>query len=235
MKHIHLPCLFLALSTVGCGVGGLGQVALHTNSAQDDRGIALDHPLAVGARWSPTVETKLRGAGAPAAHLEAADSNILSAEGGTLTGRTPGMSAVLITTDDGTVLDFVHVWVKAPTGIDLHATAAQGRRRLQGPIELFVDEVLELDAEALAEGQPLAGDLDLDWRTEGASIDVMVTGDPSRRRLVAVGPGKTRLTVSRACGPETSGCRSGDVFTTLDVSVRQRPGSGPKTSKGGTL
>jgi hypothetical protein len=218
---------------LGCAAGALGQASMYAepDARGPDRG--LDHPIAVGARWVPALDVQLRGSGAPSVHLEVADPEILSAEGGTLEGRKPGMTAVLVTTDDGTVLDFVHVWVKAPTDIDLSAREAQSSRIVRGRVDLFVDEVLDLEAAVRGEGQPLVGDLPLEWRVDGGAVAVLDAGAPSRRRLVATTPGTSRLTVMRdrsttpACAEATdakaSQCGPGDVFTTLELNVRERP------------
>jgi hypothetical protein len=143
------------------------------------------------------------------------------------------MTAVLVTTDDGTVLDFVHVWVKAPTSVDLSAREGQSSRRVRGRVDLFVDEVLDLEASVSGEGQPLAGDLPLEWRVDGTALALLDAGAPSRRRLVAATPGTSRLTVSRdrSSSPECAGvegakaqrCGAGEVFTTLELTVRERP------------
>jgi hypothetical protein len=234
MNRLALSCLLLTFSgQLGCAVGALGQASLYAEPSGRGSDAGLDHPIAVGARWTPTLDVQLRGAGAPSVHFEAADPTVLSAEGGALEGRAPGMTAVLVTTDDGTVLDFVHVWVKAPTSVDLSAREAQSSRRVRGRVDLFVDEVLDLEAAVSGEGQPLAGDLPLEWRVDGSAVALLDAGAPSRRRLVAAAPGTSRLTVSRdrtstpecaaAEDAKTPKCGPGDVFTTLELTVRERP------------
>jgi hypothetical protein len=234
MNRLALSCLLLTVSgQLGCAVGALGQASLYAESDAQGPDRGLDHPIAVGARWVPSLDVQLRGAGAPSVHFEVADLEILSAERGTLEGRKPGLTAVLVTTDDGTVLDFVHVWVKAPTSVDLSAREGQSTRRVRGRVDLFVDEMLDLEAAVSGEGQPLAGDLPLEWRVDGSAVALLDAGAPARRRLVAATPGTTRLIVShdRSSKPECAGvevakaprCGPGDVFTTLDITVRERP------------
>lgn len=234
MNRLSLPCFLLTLSGhLGCAVGALGQASLYAEPSGRGSDAGLDHPIAVGARWTPTLDVELRGSGAPSVHFEAADSTVLSAEGGALEGRSPGMTAVLVTTDDGTVLDFVHVWVKTPTSVDLSVREAQSSRRVRGRVDLFVDEVLDLEAAVSGEGQPLAGDLPLEWRVDGSAVALLDAGAPSRRRLVAATPGTSRLSVSRdrsstpecagAASTKASRCGPGEVFTTLELTVRERP------------
>ena len=73
-------------------------------------------------------------------------------------GIAEGMSAVLAMTDDGTVLDVFHVWVKEPTGVELSAIREGDRRDvLTGTLELFPGEVVRLETSVHGEGQVLGG------------------------------------------------------------------------------
>ena len=102
--------------------GALHQATLTGQCATDDVACSRRHPqapIAIGTRFYPEARTELAGTTTPNLRLESAAPDVLAIEGGALVARGPGTSAVLISTDDGAVVDFVQVWVAPVTHITL--------------------------------------------------------------------------------------------------------------------
>jgi hypothetical protein len=113
---------------------------------------------------------------------------------------------VLISTDDGSVVDFVHVWVAPITSITL---SKRDGDRVEGAIGLAVGEDVTLQPALWNGAQKLSGDEDLQWTITGDSaITVLRDGSTDRRRLRARAPGKATITVAL-----------GDAKTSVDVEV----------------
>lgn len=207
--------LLLTGTQSGCGVmGGLNQVAAGEDCKAGDKECdrkGFDKPLAVGGVLRPDLSFKLRGAGAPAVHLVAADEEVLSTENGEVRGVGPGMSAVLVMSDDGMVLDMFHVWVKAPTKVELYAPRGKSDRLepVSGRVELLRGELLELTSAVQGEGQTLAGEVPQEWALSKKDVvELLEDGASGRRRLLALEPGETTLTI-----------HAGKAFASLVVSV----------------
>jgi hypothetical protein len=186
------------------------QVTLMGQCAADDAACSRRHPvapLAVGATFHPEVEAELAGTTTPNLALESADVAVLGVDAtGALVAKQPGASAVLISTDDGSVVDFVHVWVAPVTSI---ALARRDGDRIVGSVGLAVGEDLTI-APALWNGsQRLAGDADVAWQiSANSSVTLLRDGSADRRRLRARAPGKATLTVAM-----------GGAKASLDVEV----------------
>jgi hypothetical protein len=215
-----LPWLFaVATFAAGCGgnLGALGQAvvpeACDPAKATCKRS-GFDQPLAVGGLLQPEISLSQKGAGAPAVHFEAADESVLSTEAGRLQGRAPGMSALLLVTDDGTVMDMFHVWVKAPTSIELRASRgdSDSAQPISGRVDLLPGETLRLSTTLEGEGQPLNGDVAHEWKLDKPVAALLHEGVANRRRLVATSPGEATLSI-----------HAGDVHTTLHVVVLEGP------------
>src|SRR5262249_33472267 len=113
---------------------------------------------------------------------------------------------VLITTDDGSVVDFIHVWVAPVTQITL---ARRDGERVTGSIGLAVGEDVTLVPSLFNGAQKLAGNSEATWTVDNAGpLVVLQAGSSDRRRLRARAPGKTTVTVAL-----------GAAKTTLDVEV----------------
>jgi hypothetical protein len=199
----------LAFATACGGIGAMHQATLMGQCSADDTACSRRHPLApiaIGARFHPEVSTDIAGTTTPNLHLESAAPDVLAVDGGALVARQPGTSAVLISTDDGSVVDFVHVWVAPVTAISL---SRRDGDRLAGTVGLAVGEDLTI-APALWNGaQRLAGDADIEWTSSNdAAVSVLRDGSTDRRRLRARAPGKATLTVAL-----------GEMKTTIDVEV----------------
>ncbi len=191
-----VPLLLLT----GCGSGAMGQAVFSDGCRAEDttcerRG--FEAPIAVGATVAPEVRVDLKGAGTPSAHFTSVGEDILLADHGVLKGRAPGVTAVLLRTDAGTVLDFFHVWVKAPTHLRLFLTSAAGGKAetIDTPIELLSGESVKLAASLFGDGQALAGEADQEWSVDRPIVAVLREGHGGRRRVIALEPGRTTLRV----------------------------------------
>lgn len=193
----------MALLTA-CGVGAMSQVRL-TESANGGERFALPGPIAVGAVIAPNIDLEVRGSGAPSMRMVSARPGVLAAEGHRLTGRAPGVAAVLITTEDGVVLDFVHLWVARASHIALHTMNANRERRgeIDDAVELVVGDSLVVTPVVYAGNQELSGSIDAVWTIDEPVAQVLHDGARQRRRLVASAPGRATVRVN-ALGLESS-------------------------------
>jgi hypothetical protein len=182
----------------GCAMGGaMHQATLVGQCAENDAACSRRHPLAplaIGAHFHPEVSTEIAGTSTPNLRLESAEPAILAVEGGDLVAKQPGASAVLISTDDGSVVDFVHVWVAPITQITL---ARRDGERLAGTVGLAVGEDLTLQPALWNGAQKLAGEAELTWTvTDDKTVTVLADGSADRRRIRARAPGKATVTAS---------------------------------------
>ncbi len=202
--------MWFLLGLSACGTAGaLHQTTLMGQCATDDAACSRRHPvapIAVGARFHPEVEADLAGSTTPNLRLESAASDVLAVEGDALVAKKAGASAVLITTDDGSVVDFVHMWVAPITTISL---ARRDGDRLTGDVGLAVGEDLVIAPALWHDAQRLAGEADLAWTSSNpAALEIMRDGSTDRRRLRARTPGKTTITVAL-----------GETKASIDVEV----------------
>ena len=202
--------MWFLLGLSACGTAGaLHQTTLMGQCATDDAACSRRHPvapIAVGARFHPEVEADLAGSTTPNLRLESAASDVLAVEGDALVAKKAGASAVLITTDDGSVVDFVHMWVTPVTTISL---ARRDGDRLTGDVGLAVGEDLVIAPALWHDAQRLAGEADLAWTSSNpAALEIMRDGSTDRRRLRARTPGKTTITVAL-----------GETKASIDVEV----------------
>ena len=145
--------------------------------------------------------------------------DVVDEEHGKLVGKAPGVAAVLISMDDGTVIDFNHLWVKKPTRLELHAIGADGSDlgERSGVMELLVGDDLRLLPRIYANTQRLMGRAAADWQITPPIATVLREGASDRRRLVALRPGKATLTIT------TLGLRS-----SLQLVVHDQNGLAPR-------
>jgi hypothetical protein len=196
--------LAAAASLAGCAGGGaLGQGTLFRECHAGDpacKSIAPAAPLAVGAHLRPAVEIEIAGTATPTVGIVSGEPDVLAAEDGVLRAVRPGVAPVLITADDGTVIDFVHVWVAAPTRIAVEEQTgrADTPEEVARPIQLVAGESRWLSPAIYGGAQRLAGAADVTWTADcgGApctSVALLEDGALGRRRLVARSPGKARI------------------------------------------
>ena len=185
------------------------QASLVGQCAEGDAACSRRHPLAplaIGAHFHPEVATEIAGTSTPSLRVESAAPEILAVEGDVLVAKQPGASAVLITTDDGSVVDFVHIWVAPVTRITL---ARRDGEHVAGTVGLAVGEDLTLAPTLWNGAQALSGEAEATWTLTGdATFAMLADGAADRRRLRARTPGTATLTVAM-----------GDVHTTLAVEV----------------
>jgi hypothetical protein len=129
----------------------------------------------------------------------------VSVRDGTLFATAPGLAAVLAKMPDGTVIDFLHVWVEAPTRITLHRFSQDftDLGAVTAPVDLVVSESMLLTPRIYAGAQRLAGSAESTWQVEPPLLTVLHDGVPERRRLVARTPGRAKVTVTMV-GKSTS-------------------------------
>jgi len=204
-----VPIAMLVVGACGGAKGALHQATLVGQCASDDQACSRRHPLAplaVGTRFHPDVSTEISGTTTPSLMLESASPDVVGVEDGALVARKPGASAVLISTDDGSVVDFVHVWVAPVTKITL---ARRDGDRIGSAIGLAVGEDVTITPALWNGAQRLSGAGDATWTVsnEGA-VSVLRDGSPDRRRLRARVAGKATVTVAL-----------GDAQASVDVEV----------------
>lgn len=201
--------LLLTIPLAGCTFGGaLHQATIAGQCAQDDAACSRRHPqapLAVGAHFHPDVSTEIAGTTTPNLRLDSADTQVLDVEDGVLVAKAPGTSAVMISTEDGAVVDFVHVWVAQATNISL--TRRDGDR-VSGDLGMTIGEDLTLAPTLWSGAQRLGGEAEAVWATTGDSITLLRDGSADRRRIRARAPGQGTITVAL-----------GEIKTSFDVEV----------------
>jgi hypothetical protein len=202
------PLLFLL--PAACGMAGaMRQATLVGQCAEGDVACSRRHPqapIAVGTRFYPEVSASIDGSSTPNLVLESAAPDILAVEGGALVARRPGTSAVLITTDDASVVDFVHVWVAPVTKLTLMRRDGD---RVDGAIGLTVGEDLTITPALWNGAQRLSGAGDVTWTVSSEGVvSVLRDGSPDRRRLRARAPGRATVTAGL-----------GDAAASVDVEV----------------
>jgi len=198
----------------GCaGDSALGQGDLNANCAPSDLVCAMagfDAPIAEGASLPIDVNVDLTGSGAPEIQLVSGNPDVFSVEGQRLRGGRTGVAALLMTTPDSVVLDFVHVWVAQPSALLLHRRTENGEEvtAVPGKVQLLVDDELPLSAELYAKTQRLLGEPEATWAVDHDCVQILEEGTPNRRRLVARAQGETTLKVT-----------ANGLETTLDLEV----------------
>ena len=204
-----VPIAMLVVGACGGAKGALHQATLVGQCASDDQACSRRHPLAplaVGTRFHPDVSTEISGTTTPSLMLESASPDVVGVEDGALVARKPGASAVLISTDDGSVVDFVHVWVAPVTKITL---ARRDGDRIGSAIGLAVGEDVTIQPTLWNGAQRLAGDSEAAWTVSNqGTLSVLRDGSSDRRRLRARSPGKATVTVAH-----------GDTKATVEIEV----------------
>jgi len=197
--------LLLLVPLSACAMGGaMHQASIVGQCAADDAACSRRHPLAplaIGTHFHPDVSAEISGSATPNLVLDSADPSVLAVENGALVAKAVGASAVLISTEDGAVVDFQHLWVAPVTAITL---ARRDGDRIGGAIGLAVGEDITLVPTLWNGAQRLAGDSDATWTVSAdGPLAVLRDGSSDRRRLRARTPGTATVTVALA-GVEAS-------------------------------
>jgi hypothetical protein len=201
-----LPFAFVSL--LGCAqgeAGALEQAGFAAACSTDDVGcveLGLAAPLAVGATLSIDLVALGAGQALPAARLESARSEVLEVRGTELVPLAPGITALLLSAEDGSVIDFFHVASETPDALAF--LRADDPRRIETAIQLLVGDELVLVAAPSRAGQRLAGSVESVWSVDQSeTISLLTTGQTGERRLVARAPGTATVQVA-ALGLSTS-------------------------------
>lgn len=183
------------LCLAGCG-GAMGQSVMAERNA--DTAKPLDAPLAVGASIQPDIQLDLPGTVAPTLELIAARPEVAQAQDGRIIGRAPGVTAILITTKEGTVLDFHHLWVEQATRVTLHRQDDSARElgEVLSGLDFFVGESIYLTPKVYFKSQELAGTVAGTWSVDPPVATLLRQGLADSRRLVGSAPGEGTLTVT---------------------------------------
>jgi hypothetical protein len=144
------------------------------------------------------VSLHTKGSAAPALRLVSTRPDVVEAANGQLVGKSKGVAAVLVQSEDGTVLDFLHVWVSPPTRIELHGRGADGSNlgALGDSVELLAGESLYVQPHAYVDAQEMLGEADGSWTVDPPLAEVLHTGKPGARRLLAKMPGEATIKVA---------------------------------------
>ena len=102
----------------------------------------------------------------------------------------PGVAAVLALTESGEVLDFSHVFVAAPTALELQRLdpTLKTFEPLEGRYQMLVGDELILSAQLVEDAAPLLGHADLQWTGGEEGLALLQRGESRTRRLVARSP-----------------------------------------------
>ncbi len=186
----------LSVCAAACGGGALAQ-----SQTLEGRGRAADPltaPIAVGAVLTPEIVIETQGSAPPALDLLSVRPEVVASRGRSLLAKAPGVSAVLIREPNGTVIDLLHVWVAAPTHLEVHRLGAGGEDLgvIEDALDLVVGDAIMISPRAYAGAQRLAGAAESSWSVDPPQTAVVLRdGAPERRRLLARVPGKATLTI----------------------------------------
>lgn len=215
MRNLVLPLWVGAGLVVGCADAQLGQAQLSAPCASTDAACAagtddgVRAPIAAGARFDISIATRLSGALAVPLHLRPVDADVVGIDdGGTLVAGKPGLTAVLILTENEEVVDLVHVAVQKPARLTLHRSLQEGvvvdERPLPAVVQVFPNEELTLRLEAWSGAQALAGDTDDLWTSSNEDFQIINQGFARERRLRAPADGSTDVVVALPTGLSTT-------------------------------
>lgn len=217
MRNHLLPALGAGLVVVvahaaACSDGQLGQAQLETPCAATDADCSGEEaraPIASGARFDLVVAPRLSGALAvPLLHLRPVDDDVVGLDDGVLVAGKPGLTAVLLLTDNDEVVDVVHVAVQKAEKLTLHRSLQQGvvvdERPLPSSIEVFPNEELTLRLNVWAGAQQLGGDTDDVWTSSDPAFQIIHQGFARERRLRAPAAGSTDVVVALPTGLSTT-------------------------------
>ena len=190
----------------GCSDGQLGQAAIDTQCPAGDvgcDGTNINQPLAQNAVLPLELRPKLAGAFSVPLRLHPVDTDVVTLNGeGALVGVGSGVSAVLLVTEDGSVVDLMHITVAKADRLSLHrgSGAAVDERSLPERIEVFPGEELNLVFRAFHGPQRLIGDLDETWAVDNADFSLVDRGFAEERTVRAPDVGETTLVISLGTG-----------------------------------
>lgn len=193
--------LLTSLLAVGCAqAGALEQAELSAACEPDDvvcASLGLDAPIAVGADLRLNVAASSPGVTTPTMHLESARPDVAVALDHAVQGVAPGMTALLISTKAGLVMDFVHLFVAAPTRLGVHRFdgAVATTEEIAGRIQLLSGDEIVLAPAPYRGEERLMGRSEATWSVDTTAVLLLEEGVLGRRRVVAREPGEASLTI----------------------------------------
>jgi hypothetical protein len=191
----------------GSGVGGRPSSGTTTGGGTSPEcgafgqaciGQGLDAPVALGGSIEVAVSYQVAGSSGPPTSLEAVDASVLLATDTDLEAVGPGCSAVLFVDPDGTVVDFIHVWVVAAEELRILRYNASGQLlgRVQDEAQLLVGDEILVAVEPYADAQPLLGNFALQRDVVGDAVAVVPDPVGGWYRVVARTPGTATVSFS---------------------------------------
>lgn len=195
------------LGAVGCGSGMGGRPDHGVSVGNGGKpqcgmlgaacvGQKLDAPIAVGGVVELDLRYQIAGSSGPPTVIESADPTVLRVESGARVRAVgPGASAILFLGPDRGVLDFLHLWTQPATELRVIRYTHQGTPlgRVTPAFKLLVKDELLVSVEPYANGQPLAGNFDLQRKLQGTSVGVVPDSVGGWYRIVARAPGTTEV------------------------------------------
>ncbi len=142
----------------------------------------------------------LKGSASPTLVLQSVRSDIAETKDGRINAIAPGVTAILVTSKEGTVLDFYHLWVEQATRVALHQLDENARDlgEILAGMDLLVGESVYLTPKVYYDAQELAGIVRGKWKVEPAIAMILRQGVADRRRIVGTKPGDAKLTIDLA-------------------------------------
>jgi hypothetical protein len=200
-------CCLIACSTDDSSPGTQGALSQSTSRpscAPEDvacQADGLDAPIAIGARVPLDVQVTARGVAAPKIALEPTRDDIIGVEKGELVAKSPGWSSVMITGDDGIILDFLTLHVARAERVELYRLTESGSVEatpMPDKIQVAVGDDFELSIKAFSGAVRLIGDLDATWTLDGNVGSLLDSGRRGSRRVRVKNPGNASLKIEAA-------------------------------------
>lgn len=193
----------VVIITSGCADRGqLAQTTLSAPCASGDsectQGQGVASPIAAGATFALEVKPDIAGGTAVPLSLRAVDPAVAIVEDdGRIRATGPGITAILILTEDGGLVDMTHVAVAKVDRVSFHRGGGGelDERQLPERIELFPEEELTLSLRVWQGGQQLIGEMGDAWSVDDAGFRVLDQGFALERRVKAPAAGTTTLSV----------------------------------------
>jgi hypothetical protein len=200
-----LATVTFTAALAGCSESGqLAQTSLSAPCAAGDTACTsgqnegVTSPIAAGATFALEVKPTIAGGTAVPLTLRAVDPLVATIDdAGRVRAVGPGITAVLVLTDDGGLVDVTHVSVAKVERVSFHrgGGAELDERQLPARIELFPEEDLTLSLRVWQSGQQLIGEMGDAWSVDDDAFKVLDQGFALERRIKAPASGTTTLLV----------------------------------------
>ena len=204
LKILRRAALLFAMAplSAACAAddGALEQAEFSPDCAASDLSCAASGfraPLAMGTDTRVDARLRLTGSSAPPMKFTSADDTVFSVTENRVVAKQPGVAALVVSTEDDLIIDFIHLWVAAPTHLELHRLTNEGAElgALAPKVQMLVDESIHVSVAPYDSAQRLSGHIDAEWSVVGDAVTVLNEGVPGRRRLAARQAGSADVTV----------------------------------------